>query len=161
MPLSRQGARRQCPRCQPKRTTRIACRFGPLGTGANLALSLLDVSAGGVRILSAAPLDTNQTIEILLDALWLPHPIRRSARVVWCQAASNGRHIAGIKLTRPLTAADWQALAHVGCGSDEAQRMITQALETVKRDPVVVLNAHSTDAGNVEPGFQGYDIILQ
>src|SRR5256885_2178544 len=48
--------RRANPRRAPKGSTRVTCRRGSLGLGPNLALSLLDVSETGARLLVKEPL---------------------------------------------------------------------------------------------------------
>jgi hypothetical protein len=107
--VNRRSSRRQ----QPKRTARVSVRLGSVGTGPKLALSLLDLSEGGVRVLTGTPLRPGQAVEISLEALWLAQPLRRGAEVVWCVAAANGQHAVGMKFDKRLSPIDFQSLAYV------------------------------------------------
>jgi hypothetical protein len=105
--------RRLSRRQQPKRTTKVACRVGVMGTGPNLALGILDVSETGLRLLAKSPLNIGQQVEISLEGLWQRQPLRLPAEVVWCLATSDGKQCAGIKFHKRLSYADFQSLAYV------------------------------------------------
>jgi hypothetical protein len=107
--VNRRASRRQ----QPKRTVRVIVRVGQRGTGPNLALSLLDLSECGVRILTARPLESGQAVEISLEALWLTQPLRCGAEVVWCLSTGDGRHAVGIRFHKRLSPVDFHSLAYV------------------------------------------------
>jgi hypothetical protein len=59
---NRRGSRRQ----QAKKSAAATCQKGSLGLGANLALSVLDVSETGIRLLARAALRTGQQVVITL-----------------------------------------------------------------------------------------------
>ncbi len=112
-PPSTTSNRRLCRRQQAKRTTKVACRLGALGTGPNLALGVLDVSESGLRLLAKSALAPGQQVEISLEGLWQRQPLRLPAEVVWCLPTADGKHCAGIKFHKRLSYADFQSLAYL------------------------------------------------
>ncbi|MBI1916030.1 MAG: PilZ domain-containing protein [Planctomycetes bacterium] len=105
--------RRANPRRAPKSSTRVTCRRGTLGLGPNLALSLLDVSETGARLLVKEPLATGQEIELGLLA---PGALREStlpALVVWTLETADGAHCAGVQFQKRLSYAALLALGRL------------------------------------------------
>lgn len=100
-------------RQQPKRTTKATCRLGVIGTGPNLTLAILDVSETGLRLLVKSPLEPGRQVEVTLEALWRHQPLCVPAEVVWCIPTADGKHCTGLKFSKRLSYADFQALAYV------------------------------------------------
>jgi hypothetical protein len=107
------GNRRRTRRRSPRGSTRVICFKNALGLGANLALALLDLSETGIRLQLKDPLPENQEVEINLDSLNHRRPLKVLGRVIWCLAAADGSHCAGIQFQRPLAYIDLQALVRV------------------------------------------------
>jgi c-di-GMP-binding flagellar brake protein YcgR len=94
--------RRLSLRRSPKRSSRVRCRKGALGLGPNLALRLLDISEGGVRLIVASPLEPQQEVEIsLLPPAALREVVRKGA-VVWSIPTESGEFCIGIKFEKRL-----------------------------------------------------------
>ena len=102
--------RRLAKRRPPKRSTKITCRKGALGIGPNLALSLLDVSETGIRLVVKEDLKVRQEVEIGLLGIGHQRPIQIMGDVVWCVPAADGNHCLGVKFQRFLSYTDLQQL---------------------------------------------------
>jgi hypothetical protein len=105
--------RRANPRRAPKRSTRVTCRRGSLGLGPNIALSLLDVSETGARLLVKRPLVRGAEIELGLLA---PGSVRAStlpAVVIWAVETADGTHCIGVQFQKRLTYAAVQDLGRL------------------------------------------------
>ncbi len=87
--------RRRARRQRPKPTTEVACRSETLLVGANLALSVLDISADGVRLLVRSPLEKGQKIEVDLEGIGYCQPLKLSAEVIWSLATADGNWCVG------------------------------------------------------------------
>ena len=80
--------RRNERRCPPKRSVKVTCRKGALGLGPNLALSLLDVSETGVRLIVKEELKARQEVEITLLGIGQQRPLQVMGAVVWSRTGS-------------------------------------------------------------------------
>ncbi|HTU91529.1 MAG TPA: PilZ domain-containing protein [Gemmataceae bacterium] len=89
--------RRRSRRQRPKPSTEIACRSDTLLVGANLALSVLDISADGIRLLVNARLEKGQRIEVDLEGIGYCHPLKLTAEVVWSLRTADGKWCLGAK----------------------------------------------------------------
>ncbi len=107
--FNRRANRRQT----PKRTAHVNVRRGFPSAGPNLALTLLDLSPDGVRILTDTPLLPGQPVEISLHALWLPQARHDRASVIWCSARADGQYTVGLKFETRLDTSALQSLAYV------------------------------------------------
>lgn len=107
--LNRRTSRRQ----HPKRTTKIICRSGTMNVGPNLALSLLDISENGARILCRVPFPIGQIVTVEIEGLWVKRPIVREAEVVWCIETADGKHCAGLRIEQRLDYNDFQSLVYI------------------------------------------------
>lgn len=105
-----QSNRRASRRHKPKRSTKAVVLKGAYGLGRNMALSLLDVSETGARLLIQEPLAPGQEVEITFESIALHRPVKRSATVVWCVAAEDGTYGVGVRFEKFLGFTDWQAL---------------------------------------------------
>lgn len=102
--------RRLIKRRAPKRSTKVTCRKGALGLGPNLALSLLDVSETGVRLVVKEDFKVRQEVEITLLGIGHQRPLQLMGEVTWCVATADGNHCVGVKFQRFLSYTDLQQL---------------------------------------------------
>lgn len=98
--------RRRCRRLPPQGGTRAACFKGTLGLGLNLALSILDISEEGVRLLIKQQLEVGQEIEINLENLNQRRPLKVLATVAWVVPTADGSWCVGVRFQRTLRYAD-------------------------------------------------------
>jgi hypothetical protein len=103
-PINRRASRR----LPLSRSVRVECRKGSSGLGRNLAVSPLDLSETGVRLVLGEALTPGQDAEVLI--LGGAGRLKRAARVAWCRAAEGG-HLCGLRFDQPVPYADLQALA--------------------------------------------------
>lgn len=89
--------RRRSRRQQPKPSTEIACRPDTLRIGPNLAVSVLDISADGVRLIVNSRLETGQQIEVDLEGIGYHRPLQFRGEVVWSLAMADGNWCIGVK----------------------------------------------------------------
>ncbi len=90
--------RRRSRRQRPKPTTQIACRSEQtLLVGASLAVSVLDVSADGIRLMVNAPLAVGQKIDVDLEGIGYCRPLHLTGEVVWALETADGHWCIGAK----------------------------------------------------------------
>jgi hypothetical protein len=89
--------RRRTRRQRPKPSTEVACRSETLRVDANLALSVLDISADGIRLLIKTPLEKGQKIEVDLAGIGYCQPLKIAAEVVWSLATAEGSWCIGAR----------------------------------------------------------------
>jgi hypothetical protein len=89
--------RRRSQRQRPKPSTEIARRSQPLRVGPNVALSVLDISADGIRLLVNTRLDQGQRIEVGLEGIGYCRPLQLTAEVVWSLQTADGNWCIGAK----------------------------------------------------------------
>jgi hypothetical protein len=89
--------RRQSQRRRPRPTTAVTCQSAPLVVGANLALSVLDISADGIRLIVRSPLEKGQKIKLDLEGIGYCRPIELVAEVVWSLPTADGNWCVGAK----------------------------------------------------------------
>jgi hypothetical protein len=94
----------------PKGGTKAYLSGNPLGLGANLAVSVLDLSESGVRLVVKTELRPGQGVEVHLEHL-TSRAVKVPAEVVWCLPGADGRFVVGARFVRPLAYADLLALA--------------------------------------------------
>jgi hypothetical protein len=92
--------RRAFLRRTPKRKARICCYKGALDLGANLALSLLDMSESGVRLLLKSALEPGQEVNLSFETISHRRPVK--SKIIWCVAAQDGSFCVGIRLDKYL-----------------------------------------------------------
>jgi hypothetical protein len=85
--------RRLARRRAPKGGTRVVCRKGTLGLGPDLAVSVLDVSESGIRLLVREALAERQEIEVGLTGPGQARAHRLVATVVWSDLKIRGLFI--------------------------------------------------------------------
>ena len=101
--------KRFAPRLPPKGSTRARCYRGPLGLGPNLALSVLDVSETGIRVILSNEVRQGQEIEINLENV-AHRPVKVLAEVIWAMPTPDGHFCVGARFQRHLAYADLRAL---------------------------------------------------
>src|SRR5689334_15898842 len=103
--------RRRCRRLKPKSSTKASCFRGVMGLGKNLAVTLLDLSEEGVRLLLKEPLPVGQEVEVHLDSLQHRRPLKVSGQVVWSVPAADGSCCVGVQFSKSVRYADVTSLA--------------------------------------------------
>ncbi len=89
-------------RNRPKSWTKFTCRKGTLDVGANIAVSLLDVSETGLRLVLREKLDEGQEIAMTLETPGHSRPLRIVGKVVWCLATADGKFCVGVRFNQCL-----------------------------------------------------------
>ena len=98
--------RRRTSRKKPKSSTKVFTCKGMMGLGANLALSILDLSETGIRLLMKEPLAKGQEVEITLEGIQHRRPLKLGGHVIWTVPAADGRHCIAVHFLRSLSYAD-------------------------------------------------------
>ncbi len=97
-PTSADADRRRSRRQRPKPSTEIACRSDEtLLVGANLAVSVLDISADGIRLMVNAPLEIGRKIEVDLEGIGYCRTLNLIAEVVWSLKTADGQWCVGAR----------------------------------------------------------------
>ena len=90
-------------RRQPVRgRVRVLCYKGVLDIGPNLAVSPLEVSELGIRLVLKVALDPGQEVCLGIEGHGQLKPMKRGGRVAWCTPAQGGTFHAGIELSARL-----------------------------------------------------------
>jgi len=89
--------RRRSRRHRPKPTTEVACRAETRIVGPDVAVSVLDISADGIRLIVNSPLEKGQKIEVDLEGIGFCRPLKFSAEVIWSLATADGNWCIGAK----------------------------------------------------------------
>ena len=105
--MNRRSARRQ----QPRGFVKIECRKGALGMGPNIAVAFLDLSDGGVRLITKDALGPNEEAEVVLSGYGMREAIKRVGKVCWAVALENGTYCIGLHFQKRLPYRDVQFLA--------------------------------------------------
>jgi len=98
--------RRRCRRLLPKNGTRAICLRGSLGLGNNLAISVLDLSEEGVRLLLKEPMVVGQELEINLESINHRRPLKILGNVAWAVPTADGTCCVGVRFQRSLRYAE-------------------------------------------------------
>jgi len=109
--LSSANRRNSCRR-GPKKNSKVLCVTGACGLGPNVAVTLLDVSETGIRLVLQTPLPPGHEVEVSLDAPAHRRPIHMKGEVVWCVALADGNFCLGIRFATLLKWTELQALTH-------------------------------------------------
>jgi hypothetical protein len=89
--------RRRSRRQLPKPTTEVACRPETRIIGPDVAMSVLDISADGIRLMVKTPLEIGQRIEVDLEGIGYCRPLKLNAEVIWSLATADGHWCIGAK----------------------------------------------------------------
>jgi len=76
-----------------------------------VALSVLDVSESGLRLLVKGPLSPGDEVEISLEGTAQAKPFKMTAQVAWALPTADGSYCVGVKFQRDLRYADLHLLA--------------------------------------------------
>jgi hypothetical protein len=83
-----------------------------LDLGANIAVSLLDVSESGVRMLVKDRLDFGQELTVYLESVSSRRAERLAARVIWCvETAGQKQYVVGVRFDKRLQYTEWQKMS--------------------------------------------------
>jgi hypothetical protein len=102
--------RRRARRLPLSAQTRTECRKGSAGLGHNLAVTLLDLSETGARLIVQGPLAVGTEVEVKLTGPGIK-PVRRLGVVVWSVLLQDGGHAIGAVFDKALAYSDLQRLA--------------------------------------------------
>jgi hypothetical protein len=94
--------RRVTLRRNPRPKIKVLCYKGSLDIGQNIAVSLLDVSESGVRLIVKTALDPNQQINFSLQGPIHMRPLSSTGRVVWAVPTADGNCCIGVRLDKYL-----------------------------------------------------------
>jgi hypothetical protein len=103
--------RRSATRHQPRGGSKIICATGKFGLGPNVAVSVLDVSETGIRLIVKVALPVGGEVEVGLEAPADRKPTPMPAEVVWCVPMADGNFCVGARFARPLKYALLQAFS--------------------------------------------------
>ncbi len=106
-----QKNRRRWPRKKPRSTAKVECRKGTLGLGLNLAVSLLDISEAGVRLILKAGLNFGDEVEIVIRDFGPSNSIKRVGDVMWCLPLQDGRFCVGVRFEKWISFGEIQQVA--------------------------------------------------
>jgi hypothetical protein len=81
-----------------------------LGLGPNIAVSILDLSETGVRLLLKEEMKPNHEFEVVLETAG-NRSVKLVASVIWCVASADGRFCVGAHFTKSISYADMLALS--------------------------------------------------
>jgi hypothetical protein len=106
-------ANRRCStRRQPKRSSKVMCVTGKFGFGPNVAVTLLDVSETGIRLVLKTELTPGHEVEVSLDSITGRQPHKIPGEVIWCVPMADGNYCLGVRFTKALKWAVLLALTH-------------------------------------------------
>jgi hypothetical protein len=95
--------RRMSDRRRPRPGTRVDVRRGGLGLGPNIALELVDVSAGGAKVLVRGHVRRGDRVVVGVRPPTKGWEVRTQSEVCWCLVAKDGTALVGVRFQRPLT----------------------------------------------------------
>jgi hypothetical protein len=97
--------RRRGKRHQLKCSTKASCPKAR-GLGKDVAVSVLDLSETGIRLLVNEPLANGQEVEIILDSVITRKPLKVPGTIIWGVPAADGNHCIGVSFRQPVPYAD-------------------------------------------------------
>lgn len=103
--------RRAAPRRQPRGGSKIVCAAGKYGLGPNVAVSVLDVSETGIRLVVKAALAVGSEVEVGLESPVDRRPTPVPAEIVWCVPLVGGKFCVGARFAHPLKYSLFQAFS--------------------------------------------------
>ena len=94
----------------PRRGIRVVCRRGA-GPGANIALTLLDLSESGAGLLLGELVQPGEEVTLRLALAGPGRPLTCAGVVAWVIPTADGACCVGVRFAQPLDAADLARLA--------------------------------------------------
>ena len=110
-PASMAPNKQRSRRCLAKGTTRLRICRTTMGLGPNIALSLLDLSESGLRVVLKEAVTLGQEVEVQLECAGSGRILKSPAKVVRVQPGENGTFVVGLQLQKTINYGDLQALA--------------------------------------------------
>jgi len=102
--------RRLSRRLGARRGIKATCRHGSLDLGKDIALSVLDVSEDGIRLLLRETVKVKQEVYLALTSAGSPRPLKRLGNVAWVVPSADGTFCAGVQLQKRLAYAELSRL---------------------------------------------------
>ncbi len=102
--------RRLSPRRPARGVLKAVCRQGALEPGPNLALSVLDLSETGARLVIREPLAPGRKVYVNLEGAGNSRPILRGGDVVWSLPTADGTFCVGVNFHKRLQPGDLLSL---------------------------------------------------
>jgi hypothetical protein len=102
---------RSSPRRAAEAGTKVTCRRGTSGPESNLALQVLDVSQGGVRLVTRERLEEGEAVVVSLLPPGCTREYHLPGQVAWCLDMADGSHVVGVRFERRLSDAEVLYLA--------------------------------------------------
>jgi hypothetical protein len=103
--------RRDAYRHQPRPGVLLSCRRLSSDGEADLFLSFLDVSEGGIRMVLKGRMDEGDQLELPVDCASWRQPKRLLAGVVWAVTAKGGASCVGARFLRRLHPSELRTIA--------------------------------------------------
>jgi hypothetical protein len=97
-------------RRRARTSVRIECRKGSYGLGANVAVSILDVSESGVCLVTAQEFPLKTEVEVVLGGYGIRVALKRIAVVRWQLKLADGQFCTGMEFQKRLAYRDLQNL---------------------------------------------------
>jgi PilZ domain len=108
---AKQRNRRRSQRRRPRNSVKLQCRKGAHGLGADTALSVLDISDTGVRLVVSQEFVPGAEVEIIITGYGMKQPIKRLGVLRWQLKLENGTFCTGVEFQKRIDYRDWQNLA--------------------------------------------------
>jgi hypothetical protein len=86
----------------PKGSVRVTCRRGALDLGPNVAMSIVDMSAEGIRLVVKESLEPGKQVSVGLEGQTDRRPTVCIGSVVSCSPTPEGAYWAGIQFEKSL-----------------------------------------------------------
>jgi hypothetical protein len=102
--------KRRARRKSPKNGTLPKAFRNALGLGPNIAVSILDLSESGVRLVLKEPLKVNAEFEVAIENV-TGRRVKLIGRVVWSLELADGRFCVGVCFQKNLTYAEMDLFA--------------------------------------------------
>ncbi len=105
-PLTRERDKRLIRRKPVKRGVVAQFRRGQLGLGADIALSIVDISDSGMCLVVSAVLGKGDDGEVILAGVGRSKPLKMACEVRWCVPHGEKAFRAGIRFRKRIPYAD-------------------------------------------------------
>lgn len=102
--------RRLSPRLPARGVLKAVCREGALEPGPNLALTVLDLSETGARLVIKEALSPGRKVYVNLEGSAGGRPILRGGDVVWSLPMTDGTFCIGVSFHKRLQPSDLLSL---------------------------------------------------
>jgi hypothetical protein len=100
-------------RLSPRGGLKANCRRGTMDLGKDIALSVLDISEEGVRLMLSEVVKGREEVCLTLSSAICTRPVKRLGTVAWSVAAADGTVCAGVRLDKRLSYAEVSRLVRL------------------------------------------------